>query len=1075
MRKRLLVFFFLSLMQIAAFAQDKKITGKVTAADGSAIPGVSVMVEGSSTGTLTDPDGKFSITVPSGKTLLFRSIGFTAKSVAVGNNNVLNVQLAAQRDDLNEVVVVAYGTAKKGSITGSVSGIKAKDIDKRPVSNAVGVLEGTTGIQVNNTVGSPGAQPKIQIRGFSTVNGSNDPLYVIDGVLFTGNVTDINPADIESISVLKDAASAALYGNKASNGVVIMTTKRGAKGSDGNVNVMVNQGVYSRGVKDYKTMNTTDFMETMWKGYRNSLLSGSPSKYPTVDLANAKATETLLPAYLYLNIYDKPATQLFDGNGKLRSDAHILPGYADDLDWYKDMERLGHRQEYAINASTTTKKTNLYYSAGYLDEKGYVTNTDYKRFTGRINADVQAKSWLKYGFNLAGSHQVTNNINGDADNANSFTNPFMFARNIAPIYPVHMHNPTTGEYLLDEYGNKRFDIGDGNSRNQFIGRHVVYENLLNKDITTRNTVNGQIYMDVKFLKDFTFTAKGDLNVRNSDETTYNNAIVGDGAGNGGRGARRNYRYNTYTVQQLLNWNHSYGLHSVEGMVGHEYYSDNYWYLSGMKTNQILADATEWINFTKTSSLYDYQQNYRSEGYFARGRYSYADKYFLDGSFRRDGSSKFAPGVRWGNFYSVGGGWVLSKEDFFESLTKYVNYAKLRASYGQVGNDLTAARYAYMALFATSQNNNLGAVYKSQNAADIHWETSAATSAALDLRVFNRANISIEYFDKRSKDLLFDAYLPLSAGATADDKAQATITQNIGSVSNRGWEIGIDVDVLKNKDLKWNVGLNATFIKNEILRLPEQNRKDGIVIGNYKYAEGHGVNEFYTFQYAGVDQMTGNALYIPDNDKYKPDDKTGAHYQYLVNINGQNYTTNATYAKRDWSGSPIPNVFGSFNTSLTYKNFVLSGVFTYALGGKVYDDSYYSMMSMSGSVYQMHNDLLKAWNGVPEGMTATSPNRIDSKGIPVVDFNRSTLNNAMSSRFLKDGSYFVIKNIALSYQLPANLLQRIDIKNARLNLSVENLATFTKLQGMNPQQSFNGRSLNAFVTPRVVSFGVNVGL
>jgi len=222
-------------------------------------------------------------------------------------------------------------------------------------------------------------------------------------------------------------------------------------------------------------------------------------------------------------------------------------------------------------------------------------------------------------------------------------------------------------------------------------------------------------------------------------------------------------------------------------------------------------------------------------------------------------------------------------------------------------------------------------------------------------------------------------------------------------------------------------------------------------------------------------MTGNALYIADDQKYNPNDKSGAHYQYLVNINGKNYTTNSTYAKRDWSGSPIPNVFGSFNTSLTYKNFVLSGVFTYALGGKVYDDSYYSMMSMSGSVSQMHQDMLKGWDGVPAGMTATSPNRIDPKGVPVVDFTRSTLNNAMSSRFLQDGSYFVIKNIALSYQLPTSLLQRIDVKSARLNVSVENLATFTKLQGMNPQQSFNGRSLNAFVTPRVVSFGVNVGL
>ncbi|WP_291909946.1 SusC/RagA family TonB-linked outer membrane protein [Chitinophaga sp. CB10] len=1072
MRKRLLVFFLLSVVHLAAFAQGKKVTGKVTGTDGTPIPGVSVVIEGTTTGTQTSPDGSFSITVPAGKTLNFRSLGFAAKSVVVGESNVINVKLATETGDLNEVVVVAYGTSKKEALTGSVSAIKAKDIEKRPVTNAIAVLEGNSGIQVNNTTGTPGAAPSVMIRGFSSVNGNNDPIYVVDGVIFRGNVTDINPADIESVSVQKDAASSALYGSQGAAGVIMITTKK-AKAGTSSINFTMNQGVFTRGIKEYKTMNTTEFMETMWKGYRNNLRTTRPNDYPTNELAGQKATQSLISDYLFLNIYDKPADQLFDSNGKLRKDAHILPGYANDLDWYAPVERTGHRQEYALNGMSSTQKSNLFYSVGYLDEKGYITRTDYKRFTGRINADIQQTKWLKYGFNLAGSHNQTSNVNGLAGDASSYTNPFMYARQIAPIYPVHRH-AANGDYVLDDKGNPIFDDGTG-TRNQYVGRHNAWENSLNRDFTTRNTVQGQAYMDVKFLKDFTATIKGDLSVRSSDNSTYDNAVIGDGLGNKGRAARNNYSYKTYTFQQLLNWNKTFGPHAVEALVGHENFSDRLNYLNGYKTNETFAGGTELINFTQITRLYDYSEDETLESYLSRARYNYAEKYFAEASFRRDGSSRFSPSTRWGSFYSIGGSWILSKENFFDRFTKYVEYAKLRGSYGTVGNKNSANKFAYHALYSMSQNANMGAAYKIQNAATLlQWETSASYNFALETRFLKRANLTVEYFNKKAQDLLFDVFLPLSAGGTSSTQAEATIQQNIGTLVNRGWEISVDVDVLRKKNFRWNVGANATFMKNEITAMSEQN-KDGIINGNYKLMTGHGINEFFTFQYAGVDRLTGNALYVLDEAKYDPKATTGDWVKTLVTINGQTYTTSTTYGKRDWSGSPIPKVYGSFNTSVTYKNWALSGVFTYATGNKVYDDSYLGLMTMSGSVSQMHTDLLKAWDGAPAGMTETSPNRLDPKGIPVVDFARNATNNVMSSRFLQNGSYLVIKNINLSYQMPASLLQKIDVKSARLNVAVENLATFTKLQGMNPQQSFNGRSLNAFVTPRILTFGLSVGL
>ncbi|MBV7532989.1 SusC/RagA family TonB-linked outer membrane protein [Chitinophaga sp. sic0106] len=1073
MRKRLLIFFLLSMVQLAAFAQGKKVTGKVTATDGSPIPGVSVVIQGTSTGTQTTPDGRFSITVPVGKTLNFRSIGFTAKSVVVDQTDEINVKLAAETGDLNEVVVVAYGTAKKEALTGAVTAIKAKDIEKRPVTNAIGVLEGAAGIQVNNTVGTPGSSPSVIIRGFTSVNGNNQPLYVVDGVIFNGNVNDINPSDVESVSVQKDAASSALYGNRGAAGVIMITTKKAKSGSS-NINFTMNQGVYNRGIKEYKTMNTTEFMETMWKGYRNSLMTSKPTQYPDLATAGAKATSSLISDYLIMNIYDKSADQLFDADGKLRSDAHVLPGYVNDLDWYSPVERTGHRQEYNLNGSSNNGKTNLYYSAGYLDEKGYVTRTGFKRYSGRLNADMQATKWMKYGVNLAATHQESSNINGTTDDASSYANPFMFARNIAPIYPVHKHDPATGEYILDANGSTVFDGGDGGSRGQYPGRHTVWENLLNKDVTNINTLNGRAFVNIKFLKDFTASFTGDMNIRTTDRSTYENAIIGDGMGNKGRANSISYRYNVTTLQQLLTYNKSIGLHSIDVLAGHESYSWNRNYQSGGKMNQIFAGAPELINFTQLNGLTGYVYNDKSESYLSRARYNYADKYFLEGSFRTDGSSRFRSEQRWGQFFSAGAGWILSKENFFENLTKYVDHAKVRASYGQVGNNNSADYYAYWSLYNIDQNGNSGALYLSQlPATDLIWETSASYNFALETRILNRANLSVEYFDKRAQNLLFNVFNPLSAGGTTTDAAESTIMKNLGSLSNKGWEINVDVDVLRTKDFKWNVGANATFMKNKLLSIPEQN-KDGIITGNYKILPGHGIYDFYTYLYAGVDRLTGNALYVLD-DKVDPKTDDDAIKKTLVNINGQTYTTSTTYGKRDYVGTPVPKVYGSFNTSFTYKAFTLSGIFTYSLGNKVYDDSYFSLMSMSGSVSQMHTDLLKAWNGAPEGMTETSVDRLDPNGIPVVDFTRNATNSAMSSRFIKDGSYFVIKNIALSYQMPVSLLSKIDVKSCRINVAVENLATFTKLQGMNPQQSFNGRSLNAFVTPRVLSFGLSVGL
>lgn len=1081
----------LSVMLIAVFCllfggkalAQSTVSGTVfSSEDDSPIIGASIKIQGTKMGAATDIDGKFRLeNVKKGATLVVTYIGMQTKTVKAGEN--MKIYMTSDSKSLDEIVVqVAYGAAKKSTLTGAVTQVDSKQIEVRPVSSVTSALEGTTsGVQINSTYGQPGEEPSIRIRGFGTVNGSATPLYVLDGVPFGGNISDLNSNDIESITVLKDAASCALYGNRASNGVILITTKRG-KGEKMAFNLKVNQGTYSRGIKEYKVLNAKEFMETSWLNLRNSRISAGDDQ----ATANAYASKNLINDELYLNIYNKADDQLFDANGKLVSDAQILDGYADDLDWYDNAIRDGYRQEYNFSGSQASAKSDYYFSVGYLNEKGYVTNSDFDRLTGRAAMNFRPKKWFNTGFTISGSHQKTNFTNGNS--SASYTNAFMFCRDIAPIYPVHLHN-VDGSYQLDSFGNKQYDSGsytdeNGNpvlTRNQYQDRHVIWENELNENKSFRNTIQSSAYMDLKFLNDFTFTVKGELNVRNNENRTYNSALIGDGKGNNGRTSRSIYRYKNYTFQQQLNWNHTFGNHTVGVLLGHENYSYFYDYTYIYKTNQTFAGQDNLDNFTNLTNGSGYSNRYRTESYLGRVRYDYQEKYNVEASFRRDGSSRFAKESRWGNFGSIGASWVVTKEDFMKPIS-WVNNLKLRADYGLVGNDAGAGYYSYMALYDSKQNHNTGAYYLSQLAnTKLKWETGASFGIGVDARLFNRWNISAEYFDKRNKDLLFNVYLPLSAGATSSSSAEATITENMGTISNRGFEINTDVDIFKNKDWTVNLSANASFIKNKIVELPEQD-KDGIISGIYKIAEGKSRYEFFTYTYVGVDQMTGNSLYKANLENYHVTTADGQTVgnadgndisKYVTQIGNEYYVNNTSYALKEYHGSAIPKVYGSFAPSVRYKDLSLSLMFTYSIGGKVYDAVYSSLMSTGTTPSNYHKDILKSWSEIPSGMTEDSQDRIWYGGIPQINSSMTSTNNATSSRWLTDASYLVLKNINMSYSLPKAWVNALTLESIRLNLSCENAFTCTKRRGMNPQQSFNGYQYNYLVTPRVFTIGVDV--
>ncbi|MDE7374052.1 MAG: TonB-dependent receptor, partial [Odoribacter sp.] len=671
------------------------------------------------------------------------------------------------------------------------------------------------------------------------------------------------------------------------------------------------------------------------------------------------------------------------------------------------------------------------------------------------------------------------------------------------VYPVHLHDVNTGEYILDESGKKQYDPGsytdsEGNvisTRNQYADRHVFYENELNYDKSVRNTLNATAYAELILPYGFSAIVKGNLNTRNNRNYTYNSAVIGDGKGSLGRAKRVEYSYKTYTFQQQITWNHEFGSHAVDVLLGHENYSNEYNHLYAYKTNEIVPSWGNFSNFTKITSLDGSDDVYKTESYLGRVHYNYADRYNVEASFRRDGSSRFHKDSRWGSFWSIGTNWIISNEQFMEKC-KWIDFLKLRADYGEVGNDAGAGYYAYQALYSVEQNANTGALYLTQFPnRGLKWETGQSWGVAAEGRLFNRWNLSLEYFDKRNKDLLFDVYLPLSAGGTTSTSAESVVTKNLGTISNRGFEISTDVDVYQNRNWRINVGANLTYIKNKIVKLPEQNKKGIIEEKTYKYiVEGRSRYDFYVYTYEGVDSHNGYALYkfndgdaqgnsyrfeldgvkygnwdVDETGAYVATEITGTHLDDVVVIDGTPYSYVTNYAKKEFHGSALAPIYGSFNLGVTWKRLSFNALFTYQVGGKVIDDNYRSLMTVGSTPASFHQDALRSWT-VEDG---TDDHAIWSGDVPVLNNNLSSQVNAISSRWLTSASYLVLKNLNLSYQLPQRWMNKLQLQGIDVNVSCDNLFSKTARKGMNPQQSFNGTQYNYLVTPRVFSVGLNL--
>lgn len=1022
----------LMLLCIAMFgvlvvkAQVKSISGTVTSSeDVSGIPGVSVSVKGTTIGTITNLDGAYQLNVPTdAKAIIFSFVGMKTKELPI-SGSVIDATLDADVLGLEEVMVVAYGTAKKESLTGSTAVIGQDKIASRSVSSVSQILTGsTTGVQTTAGSGQPGSGPAIRIRGVGTLNTSASPLIILDGAQYEGNISSINPGDIASMSVLKDASSTALYGSRAANGVIIISTKKGEKGVENlKINFKAQGGIIDQALPHYESVNAKDYYELQGEAFAQSRFwSGTAD-----DLGESRA-------YAYKNIYSQLTYNPFVGIANdeiLGSDGKINPnaelGFT-DLDWYAPVEQTGYRQNYDLSLSGGSEKTSYFYSLSYLDERGYSIKSDFERFNTRLNIDFDAKDWLKIGSNIYGS-LVTSDIG--TSNSATYSNPFRNARMTGPIYPVYLLDQATGEYILDGAGEKQYDDGGSYSRPINIGRNAIAELNWNSDTYKRNNVGNRTYVMLTLMEGLTATMNVGVDVYNYHYKGFENAEIGDGAPTGRMDESR-YRRTTVNINQLVNYEKTFNeVHNFSALVGHESYKKNYTYQRGFKNQFIVSGIYELNNFVNTSDNTSYSIDKTNEGYFARLKYNYDNKYYIEGSFRRDGSSAFHEDVRWGNFYSVGGSWRIGEEQFMSDVY-WVDNLKLRASYGEVGNDDTGD-FGYQALYETYPNNTSpGIKWSSVGNTALTWEVNKTFDVALDFAMFNRISGSVEWYNRKSDDLLYSMPLPSSMGLLEQPR-------NIASLYNRGLELNLEGNIVATKDFRWNMSLMGSTITNEITSIPE-----AFVNGTKKWSEGHSIYDFWLRKFYDVDTEDGATRFHVWEDVVNEAGEATGETQLAYDENGDPILTkDHSEAGYGYVGaSAFPDLQGSIGNDFSYKGFTLSTLLTYSLGGQMLDGIYQGMM-VSTQGESSHPDVANSWR-----------NPGDITNVPRMQYSNPSL-YATSDYFLISSNYLNIRNVTLSYDFSKEMIQKWGLGQLSVFVTGENLYMFTKRKGLNPAYNFSG--------------------
>jgi len=1070
MRKVKLLLTVLAMFAATAisFAQTVEVSGSVVDENGAPLEGVTVLVQGTSQGASTNSGGHYSIRgVASNATLVFSSIGYADVTVPVnGRASIPTVTMREDAEALQETIVVAFGTSTKEAFTGSAAVVNSEKFEKSQVSSVTNALAGkVAGVQLTSSNGAPGSTSTIRIRGISSISAGNSPLIIVDGAPYGGDIATLNPSDIESMTVLKDAASNALYGARGANGVIMITTKS-AKRGQAVVTFDAKVGVNSHAQRQYDVIkdpsNYYEYVYTAVDNYYQSL-GLSPLE------SNARINANFLDYFSY-PIYSVPTGEnLFGSNGKLNPNAtlgNIVNYNGEDYyiapdDWSQYGYRKGIRQEYNVNVTGATDRSTFYASVGYLNNQGITENSDFKRLTTRLRADYQAKDWLKVGGNMAYAHFDSNFLSNNGSST-STGNVWAFTSQIAPIYPLYIRN-ADGTPKIDANGYEIMDYGSGLNAGygrSFLGdANPIMDNKLNTKNSEGNTMSASGFADFTILPGLKLTINGTTYL---DETRYTyvyNPYYGQFDSTGGTVSKEHDRYITYNLQQLLNYNKKIDLHNFSALLGHEYYDAKSYGLWASKSN-MFSQANKELSgaVVDGQSAGSSISEYNNEGYFTRLQYDYDSKIFVSASLRRDASSRFHPDHRWGTFWSLGAAYIISKEPWFQ--VPYVDELKLKMSYGSQGND-NISNYMYTDTFdIINSSGSVATSFSSKGNENITWETNGNFNTGVEFTMFNgRLYGGVEAFYRKTTDMLFSFPVAPSMG-------YSSYYANVGDMRNGGFEIELGGTIIQKKNFTWDANFNLTYVKNKILMLDEEkktttaydtNLKEykGYQSGSNFIAEGLSLNTWYLKDYAGIDPETGESLWYYN----VTDAETGE-------LTGERATTNewdkGDYYVTDKVG--MAPFYGGFSTSLQFYGFDFSIACSYQFGGQTYDGTYATFMTNPASShlgYNIHKDALNAWSS-----TNTSSN------IPRWQYN-DIYSAASSTRFLISNRYLNIENINFGYTIPSKWLDQIKVASLRFYVSLDNLWYWSARKGLDPRQGYGSSNATNYSPMRTVSGGVTV--
>ena len=1095
MKKSLLFFLLLFLSIGVAWAQKKQttVTGVVIASDDKEpVVAASVScVEFPKVGALTDPNGRFSFNVPEGaKTLKISSIGFITQTVAITGKE-LRIVLRPEEQTLSQVVVVAYGTQTKNSFTGSAARIDVASLTKKTGANITTALEGASpGVQVFTSSGQPGAASTVQIRGIGSVNSNTAPLYVIDGVPYNTLLSGFNMADVETLTVLKDASATALYGARAANGVVLITTKQGKAGRI-SFEAEVKSGFNARYLPQYDVIDSPEeYLETIYHAMKNSyerfglkeqlhsLYTNPKAKFQSgKSIADAPKNISELLFFQGIlenesdatgiwsryNIWNAEPSQLIDpATGKFNP--NVKRRY-DPESWRDHIFRTGRISEANVRLSGGSDKVNFSSSLGYQDNIGYYIGSEFNRLNLRNNVTAHLTNNFKASLGLAYSRSVTKNP-GQGSNAN---NGFQFVNKVPPLYPVFEHG-NDGKILADKKipGGQSYDYGQGKgiSRPFSGGINPAGAIRLDRNEAINHLTTGNLNLEYRFLNDFKLAVNYGFQATARKSESLTNPYYGD-AKDLGRIRNTNTNSFSWMLNQILSWGRTFGDHTVDAFIAHEASEDEDDVHFSGKDKVIRGNQTTLNDGIIRGDIEGYRIRYAIESYFGQARYDFKNKYYLSASLRRDGSSRFAPENRWGTFGSVGAAWIMSKENFLSDV-KWIDNLKLKASYGVLGNqslDLayTASSpdyYLYHDFYSVENLDGKPSFsFFSKGNRDLRWERSGTFNIGFESRLFHQLELNVDYFVKTTDNMLFKKQVAPSLG-------YAYYPVSEGELRNSGLEVELNWEAYKSKNFSVNVRANGGYYRNKITRMANDalgNPKHYELHGSFAYKKGHSVQDYYMRTWKGVSDKglplwkaytykdaNNKDVYVDDYEKYI---SSGGDPSKLTE------TTTSSYgdAVREFVGkSAIPDFVGGFGFDIQFHRFTLSTNFSYGLGGWGYDGVYASLMNSGAAIgsTNYHKDIRNSW----------TPERPTNQPILTNEADQLKYANATSTRFLTSRSFLSLTNARISYDIPKTLLQRLGLSGASVYVSGDNLFLISARKGYASMSSQSGGSSTSRYLP-----------